>query len=150
MKRIKSTLLILVIAIALVLTSCSTTIAIKRLVPAKVDVSGYKTIGVRSTIDETRWVHPVFWGSYVPITGVSDLYLRYLAFSSYLDFNASSRITDAATHAVVLALEGKTRRRCRAAIPAVIAPETGPPRRPADRIPITLALGIAPVTCMPI
>ena len=59
-------------------------------------------------------------------------------------------ITDAATHAVVLALEGKTRRRCRAAIPAVSAPETGPPRRPADRIPITLALGIAPVTCMPI
>ncbi|MCR5443890.1 MAG: tetratricopeptide repeat protein [Sphaerochaetaceae bacterium] len=104
MKKNKSTLLILVIAIALVLTSCSTTIAIKRLVPAKVDVSGYKTIGVRSTIDETRWVHPVFWGSYVPITGVSDLYLRYLAFSSYLDFNASSRITDAATNTIYKAI----------------------------------------------
>ena len=104
MKRIKSTLLIIVIAIALVLTSCSTTIAIKRLVPAKVDVSGYKTIGVRSTIDETSWVHPIFWGSYVPLIGVDQFYINYLSLSSYLDFNASSRITDAATSMIYKAI----------------------------------------------
>ena len=104
MKRIKSTLLIIVLAIVLVITSCSTTIAIKRLVPAKVDVSGYKTIAVRSTIDETRWVHPTFWGSYVPLTGIDALYASYLSMSSYLDFNASSRITDAATSMIYKAI----------------------------------------------
>ncbi len=60
MKKTKSILVALAIAIVLIVTGCSTTIAVKTLVPAKVDVSGYKTIAVRSTQDETRWIVPIF------------------------------------------------------------------------------------------
>lgn len=97
MKKIKSSLLILFVVLALVLTSCGTTIGISRLVPAKVDVSGYKTIAVRSTIDETHWILPVFWNNTVPFNSVGNAYLGYMSMRSYLDFNVSSRITDAAS-----------------------------------------------------
>lgn len=100
MKKIKSSLLVLFVVLALVLTSCGTSIGISRLVPAKVDVSGYKTIAVRSTIDETHWVSPVFWNSTVPFISVGNSYWNYMSMRSYLDFNVSSRITDAASNMI--------------------------------------------------
>ena len=101
MKKTKSTLLILFVVLALVLTSCGTSIGISRLVPAKVDVSGYKTIAVRSTIDETHWQYPSFWNSTVPFwSSVGDAYWNYMYMRSYLDFNVSSRISDAATNMI--------------------------------------------------
>ena len=66
MKKTLITLAILTVAVILVLTGCSSSIAVKTLVPAKVDVSGYKTIAVRSTQDDARWVLPTFWNSSFP------------------------------------------------------------------------------------
>ena len=53
------------------------------------------------------------------------------------------------TQATVEILSGKIRYRWAAAITVVIKPETGPPRNPADRTPITRAFGSAPVTWIP-
>ena len=100
MRKTKSTLLILFVVLALVLTSCGTSIGISRRVPAKVDVSGYKTIAVRSTIDDTHWITPVFWNSTVPFISVGDAYWNYMYIRSYLDFNVSNRISDAATNMI--------------------------------------------------
>jgi len=104
MKRNKSFALVLFVVLALVFTSCSTTIGIRRLVPAQVDVSGYKTIAVRSTIDETHWKQPSFWNSYVPFTSVDQLYWQYMTMRSYLDFDASSVITNAASDMITKAI----------------------------------------------
>ena len=97
MKRNKSFALIMFVVLALVFTSSSTTIGISRLVPAQVDVSGYKTIAVRSTIDETHWKQPSFYNSYIPFVSVDQLYWQYMSMRSYLDFDASSVITNAAS-----------------------------------------------------
>ena len=104
MKRNKSFALVLFVAVALVLTSCTSTIGISRLVPAKVDVSGYKTIAVRSTIDETHWKQPSFWNSYVPMQSIDQLYWQYMTMRSYLDFDASSVITNAASDMICKAI----------------------------------------------
>jgi hypothetical protein len=104
MKRNKSFALILIVVLVLVFTSCTTTIAINRLVPAQVDVSGYKTIAVRSTIDETHWKQPSFWNSYVPFVSVDQLYWQYMSMRSYLDFDASSVITNAASDMITKAI----------------------------------------------
>jgi len=104
MKRNKSFALIMFVVLALVFTSCSTTIGISRLVPAQVDVSGYKTIAIRSTIDETHWKQPSFWNSYVPFLSVDQLYWQYMSMRSYLDFDASSVITNAASDMITKAV----------------------------------------------
>ena len=105
MKKSKLILAVLITAAILFLTACSTTIAVKTLVPAKVDVSGYKTIAVRSTKDETRWILPVFWNSDFPFDySVNSRYMGYLRISSRLDFNVSSRITEAASSTIYKAI----------------------------------------------
>ena len=98
MKKAKSILAVMIVAVILFLTACSTTIAVRTLVPAKVDVSGYKTIAVRSTKDEARWILPYFWNSDFPFDySVNSRYMGYLRTPSRLDFNVSSRITEAAS-----------------------------------------------------
>ena len=105
MKKTISTLVILAVAVILVLTGCASSIAVKTLVPAKVDVSGYKTIAVRSTQDETRWVLPIFWNSTFPFQyDISNRYRGSLSVSSRLDFNVSGRITDAASSTIYKAI----------------------------------------------
>ncbi|MBR4121560.1 MAG: hypothetical protein IKT95_07400, partial [Spirochaetales bacterium] len=105
MKRSLITLAILTVAVILVLTGCSSSIAVKTLVPAKVDVSGYKTIAVRSTQDDARWVLPTFWNSSFPFRyEINERYKRDLLISSRLDFNVSSRITEAASSTIYKAI----------------------------------------------
>ena len=105
MKKSKLILAVLITAAILFLTACSTTIAVKTLVPAKVDVSGYKTIAVRSTKDETKWILPLFWNSDFPFDySVNSRYMGYLRISSRLDFNVSSRITEAASSTIYKAI----------------------------------------------
>jgi hypothetical protein len=90
-------ILFLILAAVVFLSSCSTTIAITTLAPATVDISGYKTIAVMTTADNTRWTYPSFWNSYIPTRSVDPTYLPRLMFMSNLDFNASNIIRDAAT-----------------------------------------------------
>lgn len=105
MRKTMSTILLLAVTLVLILTGCSTTIAIRTLVPAEVDVSGYKSMAVRSTIDNTRWILPVFWNSYIPIRGgISEKYLSFLNFRSCLDFGVSSHISNTATKTVYKAV----------------------------------------------
>ena len=105
MKKSISALVVLAFAVILVLTGCSSSIAVKTLVPAKVDVSGYKTIAVRSTQDETRWVLPIFWNSTFPLRyDINDRYKRDLMVTSRLDFNVSGRIIDAASSTIYKAI----------------------------------------------
>ena len=105
MKRSLITLAILTVAVILVLTGCSSSIAVKTLVPAKVDVSGYKTIAVRSTQDDARWVVPTFWNSTFPYRyEINERYRRDLMVTSRLDFNVSSRITEAASSTIYKAI----------------------------------------------
>ena len=105
MKKSISALVVLAFAVILVLTGCSSSIAVKTLVPAKVDVSGYKTIAVRSTQDDARWVLPTFWNSSFPFRyEINERYKRDLLISSRLDFNVSSRITEAASSTIYKAI----------------------------------------------
>ena len=105
MKKSNIILVVLAIAVVLILTGCSTTIAVKTLVPANVDVSGYKTIAVRSTQDETRWILPSFWNSDFPIRyDINDRYRGFLRVNSHLDFNVSSSITDTASKTIFKAI----------------------------------------------
>ncbi len=99
MKRRVPLLLFALIVVLMVLTSCYSSIGISTLVPAKVDVSGYKTIAVRSTTDSTRWLSPSFWNSYVPAR-VEDRYRPYTKVWSMLDFNTSSRISRLASNTI--------------------------------------------------
>ena len=60
---------------------------------------------MRSTIDNTRWILPVFWNSYIPIRGgISEKYLSFLNFRSCLDFGVSSHISNTATKTVYKAV----------------------------------------------
>ncbi len=105
MRKTLSTILLLAVTLVLILTGCSTTIAIRTLVPAEVDVSGYKSMAVRSTIDNTKWIVPAFWNSYIPIRGgISEKYLSFLNFRSCLDFGVSSHISNTATKTVYKAV----------------------------------------------
>lgn len=105
MKKSISALVVLAFAVILVLTGCSSSIAVKTLVPAKVDVSGYKTIAVRSTQDDARWVVPTFWNSTFPYRyEINERYRRDLMVTSRLDFNVSSRITEAASSTIYKAI----------------------------------------------
>ena len=58
-------------------------------------------------------------------------------------------ITAEITQATVEIRSGKIRYRWMAAMAVVMVQETGPPRKPDERIPITRAFGSAPVTCIP-
>lgn len=98
-------LLVALVIVLVAFTSCSTTIALKTLVPAKVDVSGLKTIAVMSTQDDTRWIRPSFWNSYVPLQSVDPAFRRNLNISSGLDFGVSSAVTDAATDMIYKAID---------------------------------------------
>lgn len=98
-------LLVALVIVLVAFTSCSTTIALKTLVPAKVDVSGYKTIAVMSTQDNTRWIRPSFWNSVVPIKSVDQKFYRDLSIVSGLDFNVSTAVTDAATDMIYKAID---------------------------------------------
>ena len=89
-------ILFLILAAVVFLSSCSTTIAITTRAPATVDISGYKTIAVMTTADNTRWTYPSFWNSYIPTRSVDPTYLPRLMIMSNLDFNASNIIRDAA------------------------------------------------------
>ena len=105
MKGKLTKLIIALVVVIVALTSCSTTIALKTLVPAKVDVSGLKSIAVMSTQDNTRWLRPSFWNSYVPIQSVDPTFRRYVSVMSGLDFGVSSAITDAASDMIYRAID---------------------------------------------
>ncbi len=73
---------ILIALVALVLlfaTSCYSTIGLRTLVPAEVNVAGYKTIAVQSTSYNYSPVDLIWRNFFIPIKGtISDVYLPYL------------------------------------------------------------------------
>jgi hypothetical protein len=105
MKRKLTQLLVALVVVLVALTSCSTTIALNTLVPAKVDVSGYKTMAVMSTQDNSRWNRPSFWNSFIPVKSVDPIFMLSLSLSSGLDFSASTTIADAATDMITKAVD---------------------------------------------
>ncbi len=105
MKRRLIFILIAVFAAMFILTGCMTTVEVKTLVPAAVDVSGYKTVAVRSTLDNTRWKIPSFWNSYIPLRSVEEKYRESLRVWSGLDFNASSRVSQIASNTIYTAID---------------------------------------------
>ncbi len=94
-----------VLAAMFILTGCMTTVDVRTLVPAAVDVSGYKTIAVRSTIDNTRWLVPSFWNSYIPQRAVDEKYREVLKVWSGLDFNTSARVSQIASETIYSAID---------------------------------------------
>jgi len=104
MKKRLGIFTIALILIVVVLTGCSTTIAVRTLVPAKVDVSGYKTIAVMSTIDNTKWVRPVLWALYAPTKNVEDRYLRDVSLTTGLDITVATSISDSASAMIYKAI----------------------------------------------
>lgn len=105
MKRRLIFILIAVFAAMFILTGCMTTVEVKTLVPAAVDVSGYKTVAVRSTLDNTRWKVPSFWNSYIPLRSVEEKYRESLRVWSGLDFNTSSRVSQIASNTIYTAID---------------------------------------------
>ena len=79
-KNSKSFILVVLVALVLLLaTSCYSTIGLKTLVPAEVNVAGYKTIAVQSTSYNYSPVELIWRSFYIPIRGTIDqAYLPYL------------------------------------------------------------------------
>ena len=105
MRKKLTKLIIALIVVIVSLSSCSTTIPLLTLVPAKVDVSGYKTIAVMSTQDNARWSRPSFWNSFIPIKSVDPIYMFSLSLMTSLDFGASDTIVNAATDMITKAVD---------------------------------------------
>ncbi len=104
----KSRSLLIVVAVfaaMVILTGCMTTVEVRTLVPAAVDVSGYKTVAVRSTIDNTRWMVPSFWNSHIPLRSVEEKYRDYVRIWTGLDFNTSSRVSQIASNTIYSAID---------------------------------------------
>ena len=82
MKNNKAKTFILVVLMAVVLlfaTSCYSTIGLRTLVPAEVNVAGYKTIAVQSTNYNYSPVELIWRDYYIPVRGTIDqAYLPYL------------------------------------------------------------------------
>ena len=105
MRKTLTKLFIALIVVLVALTGCSTTIALNTLVPAKVDVSGYKTMAVMSTQDNARWNRPSFWNSFIPVKSVDPIFMLSLSLATGLDFSASTTIADAATDMITKAVD---------------------------------------------
>ena len=105
MRRASMFIIGALLAAMFILAGCSTTVGVRTLVPAAVDVSGYKTIAVRSTIDNTRWTLPHFWNSYIPLRSVDERYRNDLRYWTGLDFNTSSRISQIASNTIYSAID---------------------------------------------
>lgn len=78
--KIRSLLIIVLVTSVLFLaTSCYSTIGLRTLVPAEVNVSGYKTIAVQSTSYKYSPANVIWRNAYIPIKGYVDpVYYQYL------------------------------------------------------------------------
>lgn len=78
--KTKSFILVaLIVAVLLFATSCYSTIGLRTLVPAEVNVAGYKTIAVQSTSYNYSPVEIIWRNFYIPVRGTIDqTYLPYL------------------------------------------------------------------------
>lgn len=72
-------LISLLVLVLLLATSCFSTIGLRTLVPAEVNVAGYKTVAVQSTSYNYSPVELIWRSIYVPIKGYVDpIYYQYL------------------------------------------------------------------------
>ncbi len=98
--------LLLALAILLSAAGCSTSIALRTLVPAEVNVSGYKTIAVQSTA--YNYSPSDLWWRYffIPIRGnVEERYINDLAKFSLFDASTSSNVAKYASGNLVKAID---------------------------------------------
>lgn len=104
-RRIVSLFAILVIALV-AFTSCSTSVALRTLVPASVNVSGYKTVAIRTTKDATNWKYPLYRDDYIAFkSNVNSKYFSKLKINTALGRNTSRDIAAYATSKVSDALD---------------------------------------------
>ncbi len=97
---------VIAFAVALcLLTGCVSSVDVRVLMPATVDVSGYKTIAVRSTTDNAKWLIPSFWNSYIPVRAVDDRYRENLRIWSGLDFNTVSKVSQIASNTIYTSID---------------------------------------------
>lgn len=106
MKRKTFQILAIIALVLVAFTSCSTSVALRTLVPASADVSGYKTIAVRSTEDATNWKYPAFRDDYIAIkSNVNSKYISQLRINTALDRNTTKNLAEYATANVSGALD---------------------------------------------
>lgn len=97
MNKKKNIIICLAVLICLALTGCTSSVAINSLVPATANVSGYKTIAVRSTIDDSNLKVPFYSTSIGFKAEVPSKYYVNLKFESNLDYNVGYSVAKAVT-----------------------------------------------------
>ncbi|MCF0261767.1 MAG: hypothetical protein HUK23_02520 [Sphaerochaetaceae bacterium] len=102
----KKIVLFICAALILLLASCSTTVAFNSLVPAKVDVSGYKTIAICSATSDVNPYRYSFKDSYIPIRAEVDIKFHdYVKIRSLITISTSENITKHTTSRVLKAMD---------------------------------------------
>ena len=98
--------LLIALAVLLCAVGCSTSIALRTLVPAEVNISGYKTIAVQSTA--YNYSPSDLWWRYffIPIRGnVEERYINDLKKFSLFDASTSSNVAKYASENLVRAID---------------------------------------------
>lgn len=98
--------LLAALALLLALTGCTTSIALRTLVPAEINVSGYKTIAVQSTAYNYS-PSDLWWRNlFIPIKGnVEERYIGNLTKFSLFDASTSTNVAKYASENLVKAID---------------------------------------------
>ena len=99
--------LISMLALVLLLaTSCYSTIGLRTLVPAEVNVAGYKTIAVSSTTYDYTFSDIIWRNRYIPVKGYVDpIYYQYLNAFTLYDNSTSKEVCDYSSRNLANALD---------------------------------------------
>lgn len=106
-KNNKTFILIALVALVLLLaTSCYSTIGLRTLVPAEVNMGGYKTVAVQSTCYNYSPAEIIWRSFYIPIKGnIDPIYYDYLNIFTLFDNSTPSAVAKYSTDNLVKAID---------------------------------------------
>lgn len=117
MNRRAFSILAIIALVVFAFTSCSTSVALNTLVPAQANVSGYKTIAIRTATNDSNWKLPAFRDSLLQFKGsVDQKYIKEFKVVSGLESGTMSKILESATEDVYHAMD--------TGVYKLVAPET--------------------------
>lgn len=106
--KVKNALFVVFFSIIalLVVSSCSTTVALTTLVPAEVNVSGYKTIAVQSTQYNYSPASIIWRNFFIPIRGsVDEAYIKDLTKFTLFEGTTPNKVSSYASEKLVKAID---------------------------------------------
>ncbi len=106
--KVKSVLFIVFFSVIalLMVCSCSTTVALRTLVPAEVNVSGYKTVAVQSTQYNYSPASILWRNFFIPIRGnIDNAYIKDLTRFTLFDGTTPTKVSSYASEKLVKAID---------------------------------------------